>query len=309
MPPSDRDPPPTVSVLMAVHDGERHVRAAVESILAQTFADFELVVVDDGSRDSSRAILDSFGDARIRVVANEENIGLTRSLNRGLSECRGRYVARQDADDVSYPERLALQVAFVERRPGVGLVASSYRRIDDDDRESGERHVPLEATAIRWRLLFLNAFTHSSVVVRQEVLRELGGYDETIHYPQDYDLWSRIAERHEVAALPELLVGYRRSAESMTTAREADGGEDEVAAISRRNVDRMLPGMSARLDRDAACRLVAGAGRPVGARRALATTRDLLRLQRAFARAYALRPGEALAHRAGVLAAAARNLR
>ena len=294
---------------MAVHDGERHLRAALESVLAQTFGDFELVVVDDGSTDSSRAIVDSYGDPRIRLLANETNIGLTRSLNRGLAACRGRYVARQDADDLSRPERLARQVELLDRRPDVALVASGYTRIDDEGRETGDRPVPLDATAIRWRLLFLNAFAHSSVTLRGDVVAALGGYDESVHYAQDYELWSRIAERHGVAALPERLASYRRSAESMTAARNGADDEDEVAAISRRNLDALRPGRGARLDRAAACRLVARIGEPVGARRALRTVRELLALQRAFARRYGLPPSEALGHRASVLAAAARNAR
>jgi glycosyltransferase involved in cell wall biosynthesis len=294
---------------MAVHDGERHLRAAVESILTQTLADFELVVVDDGSTDSTPAILASYDDPRIRVVRNEVNLGLVRSLNRGLAETRGGYVARQDADDRSSPERLALQVTHLERRPELALLASAYRRIDEAGRESGDRPVPLETTAIRWRLLFLNAFAHSSVMVRRDVVLALGGYDEAIRYGEDYDLWSRVAEQHEVAALPERLVDYRRSASSMTTARDGDDPADEVAAISRRNVDRILPGMGARLDRAAACRLVAGTGSPVGGRRALVTARHVLALRRAFARHYRLTGREAIAHRASVVAALARNAR
>jgi glycosyltransferase involved in cell wall biosynthesis len=299
---------PAVSVLMAVHNGERHLRPAVESVLAQTFVDFELVVVDDGSKDSTRAILGSYEDPRIRIFANDENVGLTRSLNRGLGEARGGYVARQDADDISAPERLALQVAYLDRHPEIALLASAYRRIDDAGRHSGDRPVPLGATAIRWRLLFLNAFAHSSVMVRRAVVVALGSYDETIDYGEDYDLWSRIAERHEVAALSQRLVAYRRSATSMTSAQNKRGG-DEISAISRRNVDVVLPGLGRRLDREAACRLLFGIGRPVGTKRAAATTVDVLRLQRAFARHHALTRREALAHRASVLVALARAVR
>ncbi|MBD0290839.1 MAG: glycosyltransferase [Thermoleophilia bacterium] len=298
---------PAVSVLMAVHDGERHLREAVESILGQTFADFELVVVDDASTDASRSILEGYGDPRIRLLVNRENLGLTRSLNRGLAATSGRYVARHDADDVSEPDRLALQVAHLDRNPEHALVASAYRRIDDEGRESGHRPVPLTTCSIRWRLLFLNAFTHSSVTLRRSIVVGLGGYDESVHYPQDYELWSRIAERHEVAALPQRLVSYRRSASSMTTARAASEADDEVAAISRRNVDRVLPGMGTRLDREAAWRLLFANARGVRPRRAVRTSRDVLALQAAFARHYRLSRREAVAHRGSVALALARG--
>lgn len=294
---------------MAVHNGERHLRAAVESVLGQTFGDLELLLVDDASTDGSRAIVESYGDPRVRVLVNAENLGLTRSLNRGLAEARGGYVARQDADDVSAPNRLALQVGELERRPELALLASSYRRIDDDGRDCSGRDVPLTTVGIRWRLLFLNAFTHSSTVFRRSAVLELGGYDESVHYAQDYDLWSRIAERHEVAALPEHLVSYRRSAVSMTSARDESEGPDETAAISRRNMDRVLPGMGARLDRETAWRLLFASPRPVSVSDAVATARDVLALQSAFASRYSLGRRAALAHRASVVAALARGLR
>jgi len=264
--------------------------------------------VDDGSTDATRAILASYGDSRMRLIANEENIGLTRSLNRGLLEARGRYVARQDADDVSAPERLALQVEHLDLHPDVALVASAYRRIDDCGRDSGDRSVPLDATAIRWRLLFLNAFAHSSVTLRRTVVASVDGYDETFRYAQDYELWSRIAERHEVAALPQRLLAYRRSTTSMTSlGDERDGAE--IDRISRRNVGRIVPALGAQLDREAAGRLLFGSFEPVGMRRAMTTTRDVVTLQRAFVRQHELTRREALAHRASVVAALARGLR
>lgn len=299
---------PAISVLMAVYNGERHLPAAVESILGQTFDDFELVVVDDASTDRSRAIVESYGDPRVRVLVNTENLGLTCSLNRGLAECRGRYVARQDADDLSAQNRLALQFGFLERHPEVALLASAYRRIDDDDRDDGGRAVPLSTVGVRWRLLFLNAFTHSSIVFRRRVVVELGGYDEGVSYAEDYELWSRVAERHEVAALPQELVSYRRSADSLTSARDQESAPDETAAISRRNIDRVLPGMGARLDRDSAWRLLFADPRKVRLGAAAACVRDVLTLQAAFARRYSLDRREAAAHRASVAAALARGV-
>jgi glycosyltransferase involved in cell wall biosynthesis len=288
---------PAVTVLMSVYDGERHLRESVESILDQTLTDFELLVVDDASTDGSRAIVDSYGDPRVRVLTNEANVGLTRSLNRGLREAGGAYVARQDADDVSEPHRLERQRDLLDRRPGLALVASHYRRIDENGRHAGDRPVPTETRDIRWRLLFVNAFTHSSVTFRRDVVLELGGYDERFRYAQDFELWSRLARCHAVAAVPETLVSYRRSADSMTAAFERAG--DEVREIVRRNL-RELGVDAARIDVDGAWQVLFGSYGDVDAARAVAISGPVLDVQRAFARSLRLGPHVARRHRAAV---------
>lgn len=276
---------PAVTVLTAVHDGERHLRESVESILGQSYRDFELLVVDDASTDSSRVIVESYGDPRVRILHNEQKLGLTASLNRGMREARGRYVARQDADDVSDRNRLEHQIALLDGRPDVALVASHYRRIDDDGLHRGDRFVPTEPLEIRWRLLFLNAFAHSSVTFRREVVDAIGGYDERYRYAQDYDLWSRLARRHTVVAAPEILVSYRRSSDSLTATFDRAG--DEVRQISNENVAAV--GFDPdRLDRDAAWRLLFGDPGAIETDRAVAAARAIMALHEAFASASAL---------------------
>ena len=283
---------PRVTVLMAVFNGERHLRAAIDSILEQSFSDFELLIVDDASTDSSMSIVADYDDTRIVVVGNEQNLGLTKSLNRGLAVARGEYVARLDADDLAHPDRLALQVAHLDRHPTHALVASAYQRIGDDGTRYPSRAAPLTAEGIRWRLLFLNAFAHSSVTFRRGVTTALGGYDEAFVYAQDYELWSRLADRHPVAALPQELAAYRDSAVSMTNEREAPGGVDETATISRANMERVAPGTGRRIDREAAWRILFGRAKDVPAGRALRVAPDVLRLHRSFSRYYGL-PREA----------------
>jgi glycosyltransferase involved in cell wall biosynthesis len=276
---------PTVTVLMAVHDGERHLRESIESILGQTFRDFELLVVDDASTDGTAAVLAGYDDPRIRTIRNPENLGLTRSLNRGLEQARGRLVARQDADDVSEPRRLERQVAFLEANPDVPLVASAYVRIDDSGAGVGPRPVPCDPRSIRRRLLLLNAFAHSSVVFRREAVEALGGYREEFPFAQDYDLWSRLARTAPLGALPEPLVRYREAAGSMTT--DLAPSVDDVDRVSRDNI-RRLGGDGERLartiDREAAWLLLLAGGDGLGRRRAARAARDLLALERAFAR-------------------------
>jgi GT2 family glycosyltransferase len=276
---------------MAVHDGARHLQASLDSVLDQSFGDFELVVVDDGSTDDTPQILRSYTDKRIRVIDNPRNLGLTASLNRGLAASRGELLARQDADDVSLPGRLARQVEFLRNNRDVVLLGSAYIRINELGEELGTRNVPTEDDEIRWRMLFLNPYTHSSVMFRTDAARRVGGYRTDYPYAEDYDLWARLAAAHPVAAVPEILVLYRKSDTSLmaTTGRE-HGTAPELARRLREDLMRECPSRQ-KLDltveeADAAWRLLfgnldqvdAGAGRRVASK--LVRLRKLLEERR-----------------------------
>src|SRR5882672_2663017 len=140
---------PKVSVLLPVWNAERYLAGSIESVLDQTFADFELLIVDDASTDGSRALIERYRDRRIRLVENEKNLGVTRSLNLGLERARGRYVARADADDLCAPERLERQVAFLDAHPEVALVASCARWIDEHGAEIGVIDTPSDGETLR----------------------------------------------------------------------------------------------------------------------------------------------------------------
>lgn len=216
---------PTVTVLMAVHNAEPYLAEALDSLLAQTYRDFELLVVDDGSTDGSSARLDAYArsDRRIRLLRHERNQGLTASLNHGLAQARGRYIARQDADDRSAPRRLARQVAFLEAQPEVALVGSWYRQIDPEGLVLGAPSLPCQTTVLRWALHFYCPFVHSAVMFRRTVVPDaVGPYDGRWPYAMDYELWTRIADQYPVANLPEPLVDWRYHPTSMT-ARRAPG--------------------------------------------------------------------------------------
>ena len=135
---------PKVTVLMAVYNGERYLRDAVESILCQTFRDFQFLIINDGSTDNTRDLILSYDDARIVLVDSEHNVGQTRSLNRGLELAAGELIARQDADDISEPDRLAKQVAFLERHPEVALLGTWYKEIDVQGTVIGKRKLPCD---------------------------------------------------------------------------------------------------------------------------------------------------------------------
>jgi len=246
---SDAGTDPRVSIVMAVHDGAAHLRAAIESVLAQTMADFELIVIDDGSTDETPAIVHEYAtrDRRIVAVRNAANIGLTKSLNRGLAMARGEFIARQDADDTSLPGRLAAQVAFLDAHPEVGLVGTAYHVIDEQGNRRATHRTPVSDTEIRWEMLFHNAFCHTSVMFRRSLLRVERGYDETFPVCQDYEFWSRLL-RHTVAAnLPAPLVERRTHGASIGARR---GGQQQHAAsvVARRAMARLAPELELSLE-------------------------------------------------------------
>jgi len=198
---------PTVTVLMRVYNAERHLRAAVESALAQTFTDFELLAVDDGSTDASVAILESYGDPRIRVVT-QRNGGRNAAARRGLAEARGRYVAILDADDRAAPERLARQVATLENDPDLVMVGSALGVVDERGTRIGVRRYPLDDAALRRAVTIYNPFGNSTLTYRCDAARAAGGYDLTT-FCEDWDLSLRLMKRGRVANLPDVLSDYR----------------------------------------------------------------------------------------------------
>jgi glycosyltransferase involved in cell wall biosynthesis len=207
---------PQVTVLMAVYNGERYLREAIDSVFAQTFADFELLIINDGSTDGTAAILEDYDDPRTRVVSHGKNIGLTRSLNEGLHLARGKYVARMDADDVSLPERLRLQARYLDEHPDVGLLSTAYEIVDDDG-------TSLEIVSYRWgpeaiyyQLQFCNFTVGPDTMFRTDLALKIGGYDETCKRAQDYDLWSRLSLVTKIDHLPTILVVYRSHRHNIT---------------------------------------------------------------------------------------------
>lgn len=207
---------PPVTVLMSVHNGMPFLREAVESIRAQTFRDFEFLILDDASTDGTADYLASLRDERARIIALRENIGLTAALNHGLREARGEFVARQDADDWSDPRRLELQLQALNKYPDCAAVGSQARLIDGGGRSLGKKNFPLEPASIRFAHLFDNALAHSAVTFRRAIVQNTGGYDPAWPASQDYELWSRLSERAELRNVPERLVTLRVLESSIT---------------------------------------------------------------------------------------------
>ena len=212
---------PVVSVLMSVHDGAPWVREAVQSLLAQTLTDLEVIVVDDGSTDATADVLASLRDPRL-VIERRPHAGLTRSLNRALELSKAALVARLDADDVALPDRLARQRMFLGVHPDVGLLGTGAREVDVTGRELAVVRPPGDDATIRRALIRANPFVHSSVMMRRTVVELAGGYDESLPVAQDYDLWMRMSRLTRLANLPEPLVIRRLAPGRVSAVRDDD---------------------------------------------------------------------------------------
>jgi glycosyltransferase involved in cell wall biosynthesis len=234
---------PGITVLMPVYNGERHVRAAIDSILAQTYRDFEFVIVDDGSTDATHEVVSSYRDSRIRLVSMAGNSGLSTALNEGLRIAGHALVARQDADDIAEPNRLERQLAVMISRPELGLLGSQAVAISEDGAPTGTVRRSVTPAAIRWFSAFDNPFIHTSVVFRADMVRALGGFNPAYDpFSQDYDLWCRLMESHACANLPERLVRYRVNDSSIIGALDGSGDRTEY----QRRFDGIVRELTAR---------------------------------------------------------------
>ncbi len=236
---------PSVSVLMPVHNGEAHVLTAVESILAQSFTDFEFIIVDDGSTDATSTLLAEIADARVRVITNARNLGVTRALNVGLKATRGRYIARIDADDVAHPERLARQVAYMDAHPDVVLAGTGYVSVDPSGNVVEFVNRPMDDAEFRWTLLLHSPVIHPTVMFRGELVRDAGlSYDETIPIAQDHELWVRILDRGRGVRLGEPLLRWHRGSAAIGVAKR-DMQLAVTTSIAHGYLERLFPDLAA----------------------------------------------------------------
>lgn len=249
-----RNAKPRLSVILPVYNGQEYLAEAIHSVLSQSFDDFELIVINDGSTDGSAAIIEEFDDKRIRFF-QQTNKGLAATLNRAVSLASGEYIARQDQDDVCLPTRFERQVQFLEANTDVGMVGAAAEIWVGNARSNRLLQHPTHNALLKFGLLFDNHFVHSSVMVRRSVFDCLGGYSEDFlrQPPEDYELWSRVMKKYMVANLPDVLLKYREvegsmsrtgmnpflpnlikiSSENIAWASGYSIDSDEVVAISR----------------------------------------------------------------------------
>jgi glycosyltransferase involved in cell wall biosynthesis len=222
---------PKISVLMSVHNGEAFLKEAIGSILNQSFTDFEFILINDSSTDSSKQIIESSYDPRIVLINNETNLGLTKSLNIGLSKASGMYIARMDADDVSSPDRFQKQYDYMEANPNTWVVGSSINIMNDEGYVVKKNEYPESFEEILGTVFFKNPIVHSTAFFRREEILKIGGYNNDYKKSQDYELWLRIIKNKGVLAnLPEALVNFRVHSSSITQS-SATTSEQEANAL------------------------------------------------------------------------------
>ncbi|HMK34578.1 MAG TPA: glycosyltransferase [Desulfomonilaceae bacterium] len=232
---------PKITVLMSVYNGKTFLAEAVSSVLSQTFRDFEFLIIDDGSTEPVTHLIESFRDERIRIHT-QNNIGLTRSLNRGLELARGDYVARMDADDVSLPGRLKAQAQTLDTDGSVDLVGTFFDVIDAEGNIRERKELIVDDIERLWRLQFHNNYGHGTIMMRKRAVINAGKYDETLRYAQDYDLWSRISTKRNTRIIPEPLYLYRMIEHgAQASVKNYDSQLATAIDISNRNLNLCNP--------------------------------------------------------------------
>jgi glycosyltransferase involved in cell wall biosynthesis len=218
-----------VTVLMPVYNAEKYLREAIDSILAQTLKEFEFLIIDDGSSDSSVEIIRSYHDPRIRFVQNERNLGITYTLNRGIHLSANELIARMDADDVCHPTRLQKQYIYAQKYPDLALISSWIRKIRDDG--TFEKFSGIDTRDVYYRLIFTSSgIYHPVVMFRKSAVIDVGLY--TKQYAEDFNLWCKLVKKYRFHVIPEYLLDYRSSDTSLwrvTRKKEyADAHSDQI---------------------------------------------------------------------------------
>lgn len=211
---------PRVSVLMTIYNAEPYLRAAIDSLIGQTFPDWELIAVENGSMDKSMSVLKDYSDPRVRIFPLEKNIGRTPALRFAFDQARGGYIAILDADDISSPDRFARQAEFLDRHPDVALVGSWAQHIDEHGKVFDVFEPPANQEELQDCLGWTNPIIHSSAMYRRQLAQEAGGYPENIVWAQDLGLILALAQRAKIAMIAEYLCQVRVLTASMTRSRK-----------------------------------------------------------------------------------------
>lgn len=200
---------PKVSVVMPAYNAEKYIEDAIESILNQTFTDFEFIIINDGSSDKTKSIIQAFHDSRLVYLENSKNLGIVETLNKGLNYASGEYIARMDADDIAMPKRIEKQIKTMERNRTIGVLGTGTR-VFGDGIETYDSHSSLNSDELKANLLFSTCLCHPSVMIRKNVLdRHYLKYDSQFKGAEDYKLWWDIVQVSKLSCLPEPLHCYR----------------------------------------------------------------------------------------------------
>jgi len=223
---------------MPVLNGEKYLKLAIESILSQSYKDFEFIIIDDGSTDKTEQIIKSYKDPRIVYIKNPSNLGLSKSYNIGIKVAQGQYVTRMDADDISTKNRFEKQLNFLIQHKSIGIVGSSVTLIDENDKQLKIHSRPTNHLEIKWASLFSTPLVHPSIMGYTEIFKK-NPYDENLKNSEDYELWSRLLFTTNVrlANIQEPLLLYRLSSNSFTqklnTEKRATSARNTIKNLER----------------------------------------------------------------------------
>ena len=227
---------PKISVIMSVFNHEKYLQKSIDSILSQSYKNFECVIINDGSNKNTKKILElnKLQDKRIKVINNKKRIGLTKSLNIAIKISKGEYIARQDSDDISYFKRFEEQLNFFKKNKKVIMCGTNGILIDNNDSFlKNIKNLENNYEKIKKKLIYENQFIHSSVMVKRNYLLEVKGYDEKFKYAQDYDLWCRLSIRGFLTNINKILVKIRQHNESITKKNKKEQNYYSILASIR----------------------------------------------------------------------------
>ena len=226
---------PLVSVLLPVYNTEKYISESIQSIINQTFKKFELLIIDDGSTDNSLKIINTFKDKRIRIIRNEKNLGLIKTLNKGIDLALGKYIARMDADDIAHPQRLEKQFHFLEKNPQYALVGTQANFIWEDKVFSKMFNIPTNDKVLKLYSFFSCPFIHPSVMVKTNIFKEFY-YQEDFTTAEDYELWTRILRKYQGTNLSDVLLSYRLHHSNISNIQKCKQIES-IRKIYQRNLE------------------------------------------------------------------------
>lgn len=231
-----------ISVLMPVYNSERFLKEAIDSVLKQTYNEFEFIIINDGSTDKSKEIIESYNDKRIKLINNKINRGIVYSLNEGLKNCTGKYVIRMDSDDISEVQRFQKQVDFMNRNPNIAASGTYIKIFGENIRKKVIKN-PINMEELKVKLLFTVPIFHPTAIFRREVIQSIG-YEEGTDGYEDYILWQKlITLKYEIANIPEILLNYRIVSSSITQNIRKRILEKSIFLknIYKKNLENILP--------------------------------------------------------------------
>ena len=230
---------PLISVVMSVLNREKYVPAAIQSVLDQSYTNFEFIIIDDGSTDRTLEVIRQFTDPRIRVMVNEKNLGISRSSNLGVKIAQGRYIARMDSDDVCLPRRFEKQVEFLRLHPEVGVLGTEVNELIGNGKAiTRSRNILTDPYSIKFWLLTDSVIYNPTAMINKEILLQVNGYDPAFNYSEDYELWTRLAKITQITVLPDPLLNYRIHPESVSVEKSEEQKQLHIA-IARREISSL----------------------------------------------------------------------